>query len=323
MARNFRTLLPRIVPSWLSEGDGGKVLFVLGAMLDVSLQRIRDSLEARMPGRAGASAQALIGADRGLPRGRAESNLAYAERLRRWRWPRGHRVRGGAPAWLEQLAAYWGGVVGYSVDVAGNRYDIAADGAVTATHGTSWQWDAGATLGRARFWTVLDMRDRFTAHPTDWDLAYGATWDPDSDYTIGQLGAVPADALALRRLLTGDHSWKPAGSRGEWLVMLIGAADVTPDAAWARWSYVDGLGVRQRARSDAARYWRLNDTVNTYAGDPTLWTGAPLPAEAEAYYEGDPAVWPASVDGPDGTTYTGDPTQWAVDALLPDDGDHI
>ena len=322
MARNFRQLLPRIVPSWLSEGEGGTLLYVCAVLLDVGAQRVRDSLEARFPRRAGASALALIGADRGLYRGRLETAAHFAERLVRWRWPRGHRVRGNAVAWLEQISAYFGGLAGYTIDVNGNRSALALDGTATVTHGQPWTWDAGASLGRARFWTVLDGRAMFSAHPLDWDDAYGGTWDPGSSYTIGQLGALAGDADALRRMLAKPFPWKPAGSRGEWLVMLLDAADVTPDATWARWSRIDGDGLRVETRSSSARYWRLNDAVNTYAGDPTLWSGGVLPGSG-LYYEGDPTSWPASATGPDGTVYTGDPASWPASALLPDDGDHL
>jgi hypothetical protein len=104
--------------------------------------------------------------------------------------------------------------------------------------------------------------------------------------------------------------------------MLLGAADVTPDVTWERWSRVDELGVRVETRSAAARYWRLNDAVNTYAGDPTLWSGGTLPGSG-LYCEGDPTSWPVSATGPDGTVYTGNPAVWPASALLPDDGDHI
>ncbi len=318
----FRDLYQYLVPAWLHNGQGGAVLYSLTALIDAQAQKARDSLTCRFPRRASASANALTGADRGIPRGRAETDAHYAARLVRWRWPRGHRTRGSAFAWLEQVAEYWGGLPVESVDASGNRFSRTAAGVESAAHGTAWTWDAEPAENWARFWGIIDGRGAFTAHPSNWDDAYGGTWDPDSDFTIGQLGVLPGDADALRAMLTGRRAWKPAGTQAEWLIVLIDAASVTPDATWARWSRVDEGGVRVETRSSSARYWRLRDAVNTYAGDPTLWSGATLPGSG-AYYEGDATSWPASADGPDGTTYTGDATSWPASALLPDDGDHL
>ena len=320
----FRDLYQYLVPAWLYNGQGGAVLYSLSALIDAQAQKARDSLECRFPRRASASANALTSADRGIFRGRAETDAHYAERLVRWRWPRGHRTRGSAFAWLEQVGEYWGGLPVESVDARGNRFSRTAAGVETAVHGTAWTWDDEPASSWSRFWGILDGRGVFTAHPLNWDDAYGGTWDPDSTYTIGQLGAAPGDAAAMRAMLRGRRAWKPAGTQAEWLIVVVDGAPsaIVPDATWERWSRVDEFGVRVETRSSSARYWRLRDAVNTYAGDAALWSGATRPGSG-LYYEGDPASWPASAAGPDGTVYTGDPAVWPASALLPDDGDHL
>jgi hypothetical protein len=322
MARNFRSLVRWLVPSWLYRDDGEKVLWTLAAMLDTSVQRLREGLEARMPTRAGDSALRLIGADRGIPRGRSETSAHYAERLVRWRWPRGHRTRGSALAWLEQLSEYWGGLPVASVDVRGNLFERSAAGVETVTHGTTWEWDDEPAAHWSRFWGIIDGRGVFTEHP-DWGDPgpWGGTIDPDSDYAIGQLGATPADVRAMRAMMTG-RAWRPAGTRAEWIVVLLDAASVTPDSTWENWSYVDGLGVRRASRSDTARYWSLSPAINNvYAGNAEQFTGAPL--VDGTYYEGDPESFPLSVTLPDGTVYSGDPESFPLSAQLLDDGDHL
>jgi len=231
-------------------------------------------------------------------------------------------VRGSALAWIEQVAEYFGGAPVESIDVSGNRFARSASGVETVTHGATWAWDAGAALGRARFWGILDGRALFEAHPEPVDDAYGGAWDPGSAFVIGMLGATVDDARAMRRLVTAPAAWRPAGTYAEWLVVLVDAASVTPDASWARWSTVVA-GERVETRDAGARYWSLAPARNNvYAGDADQWTGLTLPG-AGTDADGDPASFPLSTALPDGVTYAGNPATFPLTAQLVDDGDHL
>src|SRR6187549_1469002 len=106
----LRSIYKFLVPSWLSAGDGGLVLDTLTDQIDDSVEKMRESLVARFPTYAQDDALTLIGQDRLIPRGRAETSEHYAQRLIAWRYPRGHRVRGSAFALLNQVSEYFGGI---------------------------------------------------------------------------------------------------------------------------------------------------------------------------------------------------------------------
>lgn len=172
--RRFRSIRSKLGPPWLVElGDSGKVAHTLAGICDAFLERVRLGLEARFPSRAGDSALALLGRDRLLPRGLRERAESYADRLKQWRYPYGHRVRGSAFALLDQIAAYLGsvltavvegGVTTYApasapvstVDAHGTVFTRDRFGGQTVTRGGSWTWDSQPASNWSRFWVVLD-----------------------------------------------------------------------------------------------------------------------------------------------------------------------
>jgi len=324
MARNFRAFAKFLVPGWLSAGDGGLVIEAWMLLLDAATERMRQALDAHFPTRCGPSALPYHGRMRGIPRGRSETAEHYAARLVSWRYPAGHRVRGGASALLEQIGQYWGNVAQVqSVDVTGNRYMRDTAGAITAEHGVPWQWDEQPSTNWSRFWCMLDGSALFTEHPALGDEAlYGGTLDPTSDYSVGQLGATPGDADAMRRLLTGRWMWRPAGTMAEWLIVdMTGSYTLPDDGLQARWSKVV-TGTRSAARDADARYWSLAPARNNVdRSDAALFTGAPL--LGESYCDGDPTSFPLSVESPTGLTLAGDPASFPTDVRLLDDGDHL
>jgi hypothetical protein len=257
----FRTAFYKLLPRWATSGEHEKVLYSLGAVKDIFVQAFYDGLTARFPTYAGASALALIGEDRGIPRGRTETAPHYAERLKRWRNPRGHRVRGNAFALLEQVSEYFGGIQVESIDVAGNHFVRDADGTESATHGESWDWD-GDTASWSRFWLILrplpealEFRgwgtwDEAAAEFATWDdwAATGATWDSS--------GATPEDVAAIRGLLRPPVAWKPAGTRGEYAIVVLQdrAIPITIDPAGQDWDTAAG----RAAASSVLRFWRLS-----------------------------------------------------------------
>lgn len=249
---NFTSIYKYLVPSWLSEGDGGLVLESLAGIKDAFTERMLLGLEARFPSRAGESALALLGSDRGILRGRTETQAHYAARLLSWRYPRGHRTRGSAFALLEQVSEYFGGIRAWTIDYSGNREERAADGTETFEQSYAWNWDALTTV--YRFWIVLDpvQNPEIEPWPTfglgGW--ASGATCaeiEAAGTITVGHQGITHDDALAIKKLMRGSRQWKPAGTAQQWAVVCFGATAPVPDGAWG--SY--------QGRDAAFCYWNL------------------------------------------------------------------
>lgn len=145
MARRWRQIFYKLVPSWLSSGEGEKVLYSLGRVTDGFLERARQSLTARFPTYLGPTGLRMMGDERGIIQGRSENLAGYARRLREWRGPRGHLTRGSPYAMLRQIWSYFGGMKCQELDTGGNVYTIARDGTETATHGGEWNWDVEET----------------------------------------------------------------------------------------------------------------------------------------------------------------------------------
>ena len=339
--KTFERAFRFLVPAWLTEGHGDAVLRSLTRQIDENVDRFREGLNARFPTRAvnTSGALELIGQDRGLIRGRAETAAHYAARLVAWRYPRGHRVRGSAFALLNQVSEYWGGVACQTIDANETLHERDEDGNERFEYGHSWTWDVVA--GWSRFWIVVDGSSFADEHPDlgDPDLWGGALGT--SGYTIGQTGVQFEDVQAIRRLLTG-RAWRPAGTQPEWLVLTIdpllslgirtfdetfeetfGDPQIVPDASWAHWSKQNGSGVQVATRDPRCRYWSLDpEHNNTYAGDPDLYCVA-MTMPGGGTYAGDPDTYPASLTLYDGSTYAGNPASFPAALRLPDDGDPI
>lgn len=251
MPYRFSTSFYRLAPPWLTKDEGEKVLFSLGVMKDAQVERLRQGLLSRFPSRAGESALTLLGQDRGIPRGRTESADHYRERLKRWRYPLGHRVRGNAFALLEQVSEYWGGIDCETIDVSGNLYTRTADGVENALQGVAWNWD-GDTASWSRFWLVLRPPSSLM---TAWDGLEGA-WGGDlrggRGYTLGQQGVTPDDVRAMRDFFVGSVSWKPAGTLTDYIVVALDGATLAPDGTWAT------IAGRYAAERAGARFWRVH-----------------------------------------------------------------
>jgi hypothetical protein len=149
----WRTSFYKLVPSWLSTGDGEKVLFSLGLVADAFIERTRQSLTARFPRWTdtqgvthfgGRTALSMLGSERGIVQGRTEDTDGYTRRLREWRGPRGHLVRGNAYALLRQVWAYFGAMRADTIDANGNRFAVSSAAVESAARGVFWDWDAPA-----------------------------------------------------------------------------------------------------------------------------------------------------------------------------------
>lgn len=325
MALNFRALYRWMLPGNYTDDDtdGGKVLHSLALIDDAFDQIHRDRVEARFPTYAGESALALIGADRQIPRGRAETAEHYKARLRAWRYPRGHRTRGSAFALLEQIWEYFGG--GFKLrteQINQQQWLRAADGTESTATVGGWDWDSlidPAWLDKwARFWVVVDGTSLIEPTPDfgDPDL-YGGQLG-DSSYALGHTGVSADDVNAIRRLFRG-RAWKPAGTRAMWAVVSVAGVEPLPEGAYGRWARDDGFGNYEAARDNVnQRYWALDPTALLYSGDPEAF---PLSSDMPGggTYGGDPDTFPASATF-DGVAYTGNPDNFPASARLVDDG---
>ena len=261
MAKRFRGLRYFLAPPWLTgKGDGDKIAYTLEAMIDVFVEKLRLGLEARMPSRAGESAIKLITGDRGLLRGRSETNATLAERLTAWRTPRTHKVRGNAYEALQQIWAYWGGIDCATIDAHGLRHVKYEDGSddrdfvvwtnlVVFPPGETSLWDdTDVNVEWSRFWVVLTSED-FGSTPDfgDPDLWGGAVGTPG--YLLGMTGATVDDVTAMRQLFQELH-WGPGHAIAEWAIISPGASGLSlpaPDGNWLYWGKDDG-GTRVPAR---------------------------------------------------------------------------
>lgn len=334
MAKTFTQVFYSLVPSWLSSGDGGKILHSLARIKDVLVHRARLGLNARFPTRAGSSALALIGADRVILRGRSETSAHYAERLTRWRYPRAHRIRGSAFALLDQIAEYVGGAAVYTVDARRNWHgrDTLGPGVGDEDYAYNWfqnvMFDAlDPAVHWARFSVVLGANPDLpwlTDNPNFGDPALwgGAVGTPG--YCVGLSGWNPTDTTNMRKLFRGAQQWRPHGTRAEWLIVqLTPWAGWLPtiDATWERWATIQA-GVRTSTRSPDCRYISLSPTINNaFTGDPTQFADATQMPGGAPNEPGDPTVFSATTTLPDGTTYTGNPSNFTERVQLFDDGD--
>lgn len=226
----FRRLYKRL-PGWLSDdsrSDGAPLLYSTGLIIDAFLERARQSIEARFPLRALTNeALEYLGRDRGILRGRAESDESYAQRLIEWRYPFGHRVRGNAWGMLAQIRFYFLSTTKqFAITRRGSWFQLDAD--ATETYALDTGLFAGGddlpvSPNWARFWLGINA-------PVGWSLPVLTIGDPnlwggvisdDSEYVIGLDGATQSDIQAFRIIA---EDWKMSGSKAEYLFVVLDSA---------------------------------------------------------------------------------------------------
>lgn len=235
--RTYDTVWRFMIPGNFHNGEGELVQRTEGAFLNMFAEACRQTAWLMFPSRAPADALVKIGADRGIPRGFSEPADAYRERLRAWRYPRGHRIRGNATGLLEQIAAVFGGAVeAQTIDARGTRYTWGEDGGTTVERGVSWDWDGEAlTPNWARFWVVLQVEG--ATFPGTWDEEDEDEWDtPEESWASDELH--PGQLAAVARLCrVGRLSWTPAGRRPIYCVIWFdGETYPAPDGTWDEWT---------------------------------------------------------------------------------------
>jgi hypothetical protein len=347
MIPRFRRIYKFLVPSWLSsdeldngEGDGGRVLASLAVMKDAFIERVRQGLEARMPTRAGASANVLTAGDRGILRGKAETDDQFEARLLAWRLPRTHLVRGNAYEALEQIWHYFRNTSASSdscdvrsVDAHGvsfHRFGDGSDVRDDIVGGFEWDPTEDHDVYFSRFWIILrNANDLGIEEQPDFgDAALwgGAIGTPG--HTIGQTNITPADVLAIRSLFQERH-WHPGHTSPEWFILGFGVGAFTDGllGSHLHWSAPIGANVQRASRQRGFRYWSLNpDQNNRYSGNPARFCAETEMVDTveggSSEYSGDPTIAGAwgPVTLPNGEVYTGNPARFPTDVLLLDDG---
>lgn len=232
--RRFRDLWKWLVPSWLQNGQGELVQFAESLILDAFAETCHQTAKLMLPSVAPSDALARIGADRAIPRGFSEPEASYRERLRRWRYPRGHRVRGNAPGLLEHVDATLAGTIHQTIDARGTRYTHGVDG---AERGVAWNWDGSALLPNwGRFWIVVKSASRPPSTFAE-DEAAGSVFDEDVDGCFAGEDIHPGEIATVRELVrVGRLSWIPAGRRPVYLVVWFeGETYPAPTGNWDAW----------------------------------------------------------------------------------------
>lgn len=225
----FRTIWRSLTPGWLQVGDGELVFFLLGLMKDAMAERARLTVLAAFPSTAPEDALDLIGHDRAIPRGPFEDADSYRLRLRAWRYPLGHRIRGSARALLEQVSFAMRGTEYTTIDARGTRWRA---GDLAPTRGITWAWDAIPLFPRwGRYWIVV----KSTAAKRTWG-SVGTTWGAAGG-TWGSAGITAAEWAAVKTITSNARlGWTPAGRKANTLVVYFpGQAFPMPTGDWNAW----------------------------------------------------------------------------------------
>ena len=257
---SIRQAMLETAPPWLQDGDGAKLLYAMGAMLDADVEWTRIGIQARFPSYETDDVLAEIGRERRIIRGAFEDAPTYAARLRRWLddW----KLAGNPFAILRQIKAYLDPYVVPMriVNNGGSWYTLNPDGSREyEIANANWDWDAQPAQW-SRFWVILyPPAELWTRLPDVGDPAlWGGAIGTDG-YTVGST-ATPDHVASIRQIV---DQWKDAKSLCVNVIVSFDSAlfapgdtmPPNPDGTWGNSSKVVG-GVRMKARSTDAIYWR-------------------------------------------------------------------
>jgi hypothetical protein len=223
MAR-FRYDYLASTPSWLRTGDGELVQYTQGRVIDLFLERVRQSALARLPySTQDIDSLGLIGSSLGFIRGSSETDDQFRTRISEWLEPHSHRTKGGYLALLRQITLVLGLPSGTRVKVVTrNGFWVSYSGGLSVTYGRLTSVVTGTNNG---FWVgpdalpannfayayiVIENHPAWSlptslllGDPALWGGALGAT-----DEVIGLGGAKGKEISDIRNLVP---EWFPLG----------------------------------------------------------------------------------------------------------------
>lgn len=257
MAR-FRVSFRKLMPSWLTTGEGELVGYSTRVLVDLALQRAKEGAYAGFPEYAPEDALPYFARDRKIVRGIDEPSATYATRI--LTWLDDHKRRGNPFKLCQMLAAYCNAAVRVrTVDQRGNWFTRDRDGTESVVLDTgNWNWDTQYTDAEwARFWVIIyPTADGLPwAEGPDWgdvDL-WGGAWGT-SGYTWGST-ATPGQVAAVRQIV---REWRPEGTRCENIIIAFDDASFDPTAPEPDGDWLhEGVGdPALKNRLATARYWK-------------------------------------------------------------------
>lgn len=259
---SFRDMAVSIAPPWLRGPVGSRLLTAMATPLDAAADWTFQGVKARYPLVGTPTALAAVGRDRGIRRGPAETNQAFAARLVRWLedW----KTAGSAWTLLDQLAGYFAPApplmrVVWSTGTSAVWCSRAPSGArsrVVATP-SNWEWDG--LVKRSRCFVII-----YNAAGTPYGT--GGTWGTGSrTWGSGTVGtsALQADVMGVFGVVA---DWSAAHVLTPWVIHAFDPTSFAPTAApgsagmpdgtWGAWHKVVA-GVAVPSRLTTARYWEI------------------------------------------------------------------
>jgi hypothetical protein len=223
------------------------------AMIDLALQAVR----LRFPSQAVPDALPFLGQERGIIRGRAESDASYIGRLLRWVTCRSRK--GNPYAMAEQIQGY---LTGWPCMVRvfsnnGACATRAADGtesfAFPGAPGGTWNWDNN-TVDWSRFWVVIySDHGPWTLTTDHWGTS-GRHWGESGGGTgvWGSNDMTQSDAANLQYFCSAQ-GWGVPHAVCQQIIISFDASQFTPfwsglpDGTWGKWyKNVSGVAVPSR-----------------------------------------------------------------------------
>lgn len=256
----FRDSVVAMAPRWLRGTWAGRFLYVMGLHLDAMTDALTASIEMRFPGFYSEESLPLIGRERRIRRGFAESGPAYAGRLRKWLDD--HRRHGNPYTLMRQLQGY---LFPFAVRLRvvsniGTWYTLGSDGSTShrLSSPANWNWD-GSAAEFSRYWVILYPPASLWVRDGTW--GDGETWNGRPNETWGST-ATPEQVAAVKAIV---NEWNPPHAKCMGVIVCFDATifDPTaaagppmPDGTWASFSKNVG-GVQVPAREAKAIYWDM------------------------------------------------------------------
>jgi hypothetical protein len=222
------------VPWWLRGSVAGRILYAVGAVLDVLADMAVAAIQVRFLAPADEAALQASGRERRIQRGRAETAINYARRL--ILWLDAHRERGGPYGLLAQFFAFWVGpgmFLTALVYASGRRFQMALDGTVTRDD-AGWT-PAGSSGDWARWWLYCQWP---TEIGDDGLWSSGGTWE---DGGLWDIDGNDLDVNTVEDLRLVPREWNAAHCKG-YIVLMSASAELWdyPSGVWddpGTWGY--------------------------------------------------------------------------------------